>query len=518
MSARYISAREYLKMPIFWPIATTAIRTAMRDSRHRSFAVALVAGFIASVAIGGAYAADPTDGYAYRWPLKAEGNQAAWQFELTPEVYAAMRNPRLHDLEVFNAQGRSVPVAPMTNSAQVSPQAQSVWVPAFALPRETAASDDVSLRIERDSAGQLRMLEAQVQGGAASATTTTSDPAAAKTVSGAQAGAIDYVIDASSIRRDTPTATIDRIDLQWGDSERDSRTRFAVDASDDLERWQPLVDAATVLSLRQRGAVLQRRTIMLPATAQPYLRLRQLEGDPLPSLQVQARRHDPSASAYAGFVTRTLAAEYVDSGDAGQGGRWYRYRLPAAVPVTQIGVKLAADNSTAEFDLEALIGEQWSPMGRFTAFRLRQGEITIDNDDHMLGAAMSVREWRLRSLVPLDPPARVEVTYLPDRFVFLAQGKGPYTLAAGSRNAKRTPLPVEQALAPMRKHFGASWQPPMASLGARAAAGGDAAYAAPKAPPNWRGWLLWGLLIGGALLVAGFAMSLIRSKPVVGGE
>jgi Protein of unknown function (DUF3999) len=519
MNVLYFSAGECLKMSIFGRIATMTMttQTAKRGSRHRSLATALVAGFMAAFAIGGAHAADPTDGYAYRWPLKTEGSQAAWQFELTPEVYAAMRNPKLRDLEVFNAEGRSVPVAPMTNSAYVSPQAQSVWVPAFALPRETATSGDVSLRIERDSAGQLRMLEAQVQGGTASAATTTSD-AAAQTATGAQAGAIDYVIDASSIRRDTPTVTIDRLDLQWAYSDRDSRTRFAVDASDDLERWQPLVDAATVLSLRQQGAVLQRRTIPLPATAQPYLRLRQLDGDPLPSLQVQVRRHDPSASAYAGFVTRTLAAEYVDSGDAGQGGRWFRYRLPAALPVTQIGVKLMADNSTAEFDLEALIGEQWSPMGRFTAFRLRQGELTIDNDDHMLGAAMNVREWRLRSLAPLDPPPRIEVTYLPDRFVFLAQGKGPYTLAAGSRSAKRTPLPVEQALAPMRKHFGASWQPPMASLGARAAAGGDAAYDAPKTPPNWRGWLLWGMLIGGALIVAGFAMSLIRSKPAVGGE
>jgi hypothetical protein len=56
-------------------------------------------------------------------------------------------------------------------------------------------------------------------------------------------------------------------------------------------------------------------------------------------------------------------------------------------------------------------------------------------------------------------------------------------------------------------------------LGARSAAGGEAAYAAAATPPNWRGWLLWALLIGGALLVAGFAISLIRSKPaVVGGE
>ena len=35
--------------------------------------------------------------YAYRWPLKTEGQNAAWQFELTPEVYAALIDPDLGD-------------------------------------------------------------------------------------------------------------------------------------------------------------------------------------------------------------------------------------------------------------------------------------------------------------------------------------------------------------------------------------------------------------------------------------
>ena len=34
--------------------------------------------------------------------------------------------------------------------------------------------------------------------------------------------------------------------------------------------------------------------------------------------------------------------------------------------------------------------------------------------------------------------------------------------------------------------------------------------------PGWRRWLLWGLLLGGALLVAGFAASLLRKRPPAG--
>lgn len=486
------------------------LRRIASHTVRSSFACA----FLATLAIGPVLAADATDDYAYRWPLKTEGSNVAWQFELTPEIYAALRDPQLRDFEVFNAEGRSVPVAPLRNLDQTMSQMQWIqWsvVPAFELPHDAAqAVGDVSVRLERDSAGQVRLIEANVQGATQVAGQATNQPA--------PPSAIDYVIDASGLRRESQTVSFDRLDLQWQTGDRDLRTRYAVDASDDLEHWQTLVDSAAVMSLRQQGATLTRRTIALPSTSQPYLRLRQLDGDALPQLQVKIRRHDPVNPTYSSFVTRVAEAEFVGSEDADRGGRWYRYRLPASLPAIQLDVALAAENATADVEFEALIGEEWRLVGNQSVFRLRQGELKIDNDDFPLGSATIAREWRLRTVAPLDPPPQLRVTYLPDRFVFLAQGKGPYTLAAGSRGAKRTSLPVEQALAPMRKLFGAEWQPPVAALGARAVAGGDAAYDEPKTPPNWRGWLLWALLIGGALIVAGFAMSLIRQKPAVGGE
>ncbi|MCW5581409.1 MAG: DUF3999 family protein, partial [Luteimonas sp.] len=42
-----------------------------------------------------------------------------------------------------------------------------------------------------------------------------------------------------------------------------------------------------------------------------------------------------------------------------------------------------------------------------------------------------------------------------------------------------------------------------------ALAGESALQPAPQ-PRDWRSWLLWGLLVAGALLVAGFAFSLLR--------
>jgi hypothetical protein len=452
-------------------------------------AAVLCAAFVAD-------AAQPGD-YAYRWPLKTEGQNAAWQFELTPEVYAVLIDAGLRDFEVFNADGQPVPVARLTVDPAAQPGVAQVALPVFALPRRAdGVGEDVSLRLERDPDGRLRMLQAEV--GAATPQTV-----------------IDYVMDADISRDPKRPSSVDRLDLTWPDA-GDVHARFAVEGSEDLQQWQTLVDAAAVISLRRDGAVLQRRDIALPTTSLRYLRLRQLDGAPLPGLQITARRTRAGVSSQQ---WQRLRADFVDdSRDAVGKDHVYRYRLPAKLPVSRIGAVLGADNATAEvvIDAQSRDGqghEVWTPIGRTLLFRLQQNGVRADNEDYVLTAPLAAREWRLRSPVALNPAPVVEAVYLPERFVFLAQGAGPYTLAAGSRDARRQPLPVEQALAPLRQRLGQDWAPPVATLGARSAAAGAEAYAERKTPPDWRGWLLWAFLIVGAAIIGGFALSLLRQKP-----
>lgn len=466
----------------------------------KMFTALLAVCFAAFFAVSPPARAAQPDDYAYRWPLKTEGQNAAWQFELTPEVYAALVDAELRDFAVFNADGQPVPVARLTVDPAARPGVAEVALPMFALPRRaetTQGGDDLSLRLERDDTGRLRLLQLDAVAGAAAAPTL-----------------IDYVMDADLNRDPRRPATVDRLELRWPER-GDVRARFAVEGSDDLENWQTLVDAAAVVSLRRDGAVLQRRDIALPATALRYLRLRQLDGDPLTGLQVQARRTRAGASVPQ---WRRLRADFVDgTADEFGKGEIYRYRLPAALPVGRLLIGLGTDNATTEVIVDGLTGgaqgaATWVPIGRTLLFRLRQGELRIDNDDYVLTAPLTAKEWRLRSPVRLNPTPSVEVAYLPDRFVFLAQGRGPYTLAAGSRNARRASLPVEQALAPLRRQLGPEWTPPLATLGARADAAGARAYDDAPVPVDWRRWMLWGFLVLGAAVVGGFALTLLRTK------
>lgn len=477
-------------------------------------AVALIAAMLSAALAAVAAqpeASEATGDYAYRWPLKTGGQNAAWQFELTPEVYAALIDPELGDFVVLNADGRAVPVARLTIDPATRPGVAQAPLPVFALPRRASAAgaDDLSLRLERDGNGRLRMLQVDV-GSSATATT-----AATLSTSGPAAPApIDYVMDADLGRDPQRPATVDRLDLRWPEI-GDIHARFAVEGSDDLEHWQMLVDGAAVVSLRRDGSVLQRRDIALPPTSLRYLRLRQLDGDPVPGLQVTARRTRGGAQPPQ---WRRVRAEFVDTApDTFGKGHLYRYRLPAKLPVGRIGLVLGADNATAEVIVDARNGsaggeDAWTPIGRTLLFRLQQNGLRIDNEDYALTAPIAAREWRLRSPIALTPAPTMEVAYLPDRFVFLAQGSGPYTLAAGSRDARRDPLPVEQALAPLRSRLGAEWSPPVATLGARSEAAGTQAYAEKATPPDWRRWLLWGFLVLGAAVVGGFALSLLRAR------
>ena len=60
----------------------------------------------------GSATAATADNYAYAWPLQTSGDSAAWQVELNAEVYAAARDASLRDIEVVNATGDAVPMAP----------------------------------------------------------------------------------------------------------------------------------------------------------------------------------------------------------------------------------------------------------------------------------------------------------------------------------------------------------------------------------------------------------------------
>lgn len=459
--------------------------------------------------------ADELPAYAYAWPLQTQGDSAAWQVQLTPEVYAAVSTEDLGDLAVINGAGQAVPFAPDNTVARAVPLDTAVDLPVFTLPelpRNAAGDETIRLHIDRGPDGKLHRLDAQVSGA-------TVPPSAAPA-----SGQRDLLLDASTLH--APLAGL-RID--WSDTGGDVTAQFSISASDDLQQWRALVPSATVLNLKQDGNSLARHTVALNNVRAAYLRMHRLDDGPaLPGLTVQAHTVSLSSNesnpdlwleATAESGVAQLLYPTLAPGDARQ-RTFYAYHLPAVLDIRSVRLALVDDNSIARVELASRRAQaqqsdpnSWLPCGGGIAFRLRQGDSTIDNDDWPISPSRRARNWRIELTTPLQHAPNLAVAYRPDRFVFLAQGAGPYRLVAGSASARRGDYPVDIALAQLRAKLGSDWRPPLIALGVRSDLQGSHAFDPVVEAPaerDWRTWLLWGLLVGAAAVVGGLALSLLR--------
>lgn len=441
-----------------------------------------------------------TDDYAYAWPLTVAGDSAAWQVELTPEVYATVRDAQLRDLAVIDGAGQPVPIAPRAAQTTNVAQATDSELPQFATPLPApggGADEKLSLHVERGPDGRLRRLDAEV--GAADV----------KPDGRVVVGSGDILLDASALK-----APIDSLWLDWDETGSGVIAHFSVAGSDDLQAWRTLVSGATVMSLQQDGNRLARHQIALNGAREKYLRLHGLDGEQRPAgLRVRARTLAQSTLTQPALVWLEAQAEATTPGADGKPAM-YVYRLPAPLAIDAIKLELAGVNSLARVRIASRASAddhgQWQTRAEFTAFRLRQGADESVNDEVTTFPGARAQIWRVEPATPLEQAPALRVAFRPDRYVFLAQGSAPYRLVAGSARARRAEYPVDVALTQLRTKLGADWQPPLAKLGARTVLQGEHALTAAPAPPDWKTWLLWAVLVGAAALIGGLALSLLR--------
>ncbi len=411
-----------------------------------------------AIAVARAAAANSPSDYAYVFPIEtqASGNASAWRIELTPDVYRYVQDADLRDIEIFNADGKPVPIARIAielrrRRARNAPRSRcSTCLPP---PRRRAASD-LRLVIDRDADGRLRRIDAGEGARDAKASR-------------------DWLIDASAFDHSIETLT-----LTWREPASGIVARFAVDASDDLEHWHD-VATGTVLALEQGGAKLERRDIALGSVKAKYLRLRRLDdGAAIVGLGVEARSVERGRAAPSRVWIDASPMPSQADATAPKAAR-YDYALVAPLPIETARIELRNDNALAEIELLGRAADTttapWQHIARLTAFRLRQGDEPLRNGDIDLTAARRVRDLRIESATTIAEAPKLSLAYRPDAFVFLAEGSGPFVLAAGSLDARRPDYPVEPALASLRATLGKAWQPPLASLGASKASAGDAA-------------------------------------------
>ena len=431
---------------------------------------------VASVA-----AATPTD-YASQWTLKTD-KADAYTLTLDESIYRQVTRDDLSDLAAFNADGEELAFDPLPQAYRAPSSAwrEATW---FALPAQEAPAanaGDLQLHVTRGADGSLAL-------------DTTLSAASHATASD---GVRDVLIDVRANDR-----MIDGLAFDFADAATDFSTQVVVEASDDLRNWRDVAVNAPVAELRQNGQTLLRRTVEFDAQQATYLRV--LSAQPLPLQGVQLRLREPGKEP----MRATLDADFLR-----RDGTAFIYRLPARIPVERVTIALADSNAVAHFAVSARDeGEaNWRRIGDYTAFQLRGAGIGLDAEPMEIGATR-VREWRIEPDAVVARTPKLQFEYRPESWVVLTHGRAPYVIVAGSKRAHRDAFAIEALIGQLRTHYGDQWRPQAVGYGAMQVSAGAAALNGWDAKQR-RTWLLWGVLVLGAVVVIWMVIGLLRKPP-----
>lgn len=441
--------------------------------------------------------ATPRTEYAQQWPLTPTHEGAgAYRVTLEESVYRQLRDPALRDAVVINGDGVAVPTDVFAPEAPLAKANPRVAVPWFTLPVTPAGEAQAwQLVSQADADGRLQRVEVR-----------TSNAIAATLPRNA------LLLDLTRVRGE-----VSAIELQWRPLES-LDLGYRVEASDDLEHWQLLAGRGRMIDLQREGRRLLHRRIEL--------------GGPLPYqaryLRLTPDRNDVAVTITGVFAeltaARTSAPKWLElsgrsvdvRGKGGDRGAAFEFDMEGRFPVQQADVALPG-NHAVEWILESRDSDDadWRRRaGPWLAFQVGSAQTDRTGSQspaRELGGTVRDRHWRLRANTPVEGVPILRLGYRPEVVVFVAEGAGPYALAAGSMRTHRAASPLPQLVAEMRRQRGTQWQPAQAYLGPPRVLAGEAALTTTR---DWKAWLLWAVLGLGAAVVAGFAITLLRTRPL----
>jgi hypothetical protein len=422
------------------------------------------------------------DDYAQQWPIQLSSADAgAYRVVVSDAVYRVAQSPTLADVTPLNAQGQALPATLLAADAPLALPPQRVSLPVFALPpRLAGAEGDLRLIAQRDASGAVTRIETRFP-----------DSTAA---TAAQPGG--WLLDASALK-----AMPQALWLDW-DGQLSVQAELRLEGSDDLHAWFVLDPRVSVVELDNGRERLSQRRIALTAGAR-YLRITPVSGavPALRDVQVEIARI-PTSPVWQSVLLDGKAQE-----------KGFAFVSPGRFPVGQIDV-VSTGNEAVEWIVQSrdAADAPWvQRAGPWLAYRVGAAQ---RSPPQSLQTITRDRYWRLLpSVGRAAGTPRLQLGYQPEVMVFLAQGAPPYALAAGSGRAHRDDAPLQPMIAALRQARGAQWQPAPATLAAASQplAGEDALKPA-AARTDWKALLLWALLVLGALIVGGFAISLLRAR------
>ena len=263
--------------------------------------------------------------------------------------------------------------------------------------------------------------------------------------------------------------------------------------SDDLNTWTSVGKPQMLVRTRQGDIAMERNSLALPGQTRRYLLLQFPEGD-IPVFTF-------SGKAVFDKTTHEVR-ETILSGSLSENKGMVSYTLPGRFPLTAIGFDLPQADMMAVRLTGANDPERpYSQVAKGFIYRLEKGGAILTGEPFPMDR--SYRHWRLQAAgdIPFAVAPGMRVYWQPRELLFLARGKGPWTLAYG-----RT-TPVQASALPMLAQGDVQLA---REIAASTESTGATAPPAVKKEES-REWLLWAVLVLAVVFLSGVTVWLVRS-------
>lgn len=452
--------------------------------------------FLGLLLAANTFAAEPRlaatlDDFAFGYTLNTVPGSPVYQAILPEEVYRISRRDDLGDLRVFNAQAEVVPYALMPPSP-IHEASKRITLPVFPVHGSYPKShESLFVNVIRDQSGTIVNINNE-------------SPLAKRQPVTA------YLIDASQV-----TAPLTKLYVRWGKTDG-FVAKISLSRSDDLSRWSTVVDSTAIADLVHGGERLTRNVVEFKPLKAKYLRLTwpsEAQGVAIVAIDAEfAPTQQEPAAAWLKLEGQKVVGD--------EGRELYAFDTSGRFPIDRLNLELPEHNNLLRATIWSRSDEKapWRQRCAGLFYRVKSGDPGVEFRNETVSVTRNMDRYWWVDIAPNDGLGsrlpKLELGWVGDRVTFLARGSGPYMLAMGGHDMVGAEQPVEQLLRTLDQKNNII-HPVVVAVGERVVLGGEDRLKPGPHPVPWRKLVLWLVLIGGVLLLAGMAIGLMRqmSKP-----
>jgi hypothetical protein len=419
--------------------------------------------------------------FAVQREILTGGSSPIQRFQLPASVYEATTSPFLSDLRIFNGDGNVVPFEIRDIFGTIRDEEQHTALPVFPIEWTTATGNaiDSEVTLSQDPSG--RIISVKFLGADTQHPSTTPH----------------YLVDLRASQ-----ARIESLRFEWEGAAQ--LVPVTVESSNDLKSWTT-VGSGVLARLQYMGHSVTQNTIDCTVYGAKYLKISAPAGVALTVTGIEAL-HRETDTVVPSPILRSVTGTAVDA-------KTFLFDAGGIFPVSSFKIQLPQQNTLAHLILSSRPDEKsrWTERLSTTAYSLAINGGIAQSGFSPFASTISDRYWRVESAeaeITLPSAPTLEFRWYPKQVIFLAQGRGPFSVAYGSvayRHLPYTGNSVHDLAGALKV------TPADSTLGAEQVAGGAGALRPIPARRTvaWRKWVLWGVLTLVLLFILRIARDLL---------